>query len=162
MPLALDALVVEAPNLDARDLWQEMERGMPEAFQPFLDILAARAPRGETGELSSQGFGIRMRRRDQGVIQGVDVQVGAAQPTAHLVAEGHEIIPRGAGTAAIAAAPRGTKREKRAALRADVQARRAEGAIGFVPGNPWIAQAWAEQRAAIVGRLETALATTFG
>lgn len=199
----LEALVVDIPpkldQLGAVAVWEEMERGMPEAFQPFLDALAGEAPVGKTGKLAGGGFGIRMRRRSQGLIQGLDVQVGAAAPYTHLVAEGHEIIPRGAGRAAAAgtfadpdasgadllgllndvgverfqeilqaeklgqkARVRGRKKERRAAMRANLRVRREAGAIGFVPGNPFVIETFAEHRAGIVARLEQQLEGTFG
>src|SRR5436190_16201896 len=200
----LQAIVVDIPRALDRmgpvEVWQEMERAMPAAFQPLCDLLAVRAPVGSSGKLASGGFAIRMNRRSQGLIHGIDVQVGAADPVAHLVAEGHAIIPRGPGRAATAAAAsadpqemggaqmlsllrdvgverfqeilqvdklsagsreRGRKRDARATLRAALKARREAGAIGFVAGNPWVEEGWAEQREGIVARLEQELAAAF-
>jgi hypothetical protein len=151
----LQAVVVETPTLAADEWWQEIERVLPEAFQPMLTILADVAPR-RTGKLASSGFNLRMRPHDQGLIHGVDVWVGSGEPYAHLVTEGHEIIPRGPG--------RGGRmtRAARAALRTNLKTRRAAGSQGFVPGNPFVEQTFAEQRGAIVERIERALEMTFG
>lgn len=161
----LSAIVVDIPSdldrLGPTEVWQEMADAMPEAFAPLADLLGERAPR-DSGRLAGSSFTVETRRRSAGLIQGIDVSVGSGDPIAHLVAEGHAIIPRGPDRAAIAAAPRGTKREKRAEFRENVKARRAAGPIGFVPGNPWVEMSFAEQRGNIVAAVEAQLERAFG
>lgn len=156
----LEVVRVEIPpaldRLGPVAVWEELERAMPEAFQPLLDLIAARAPIGPTGKLASSGFGLKMRRRAQGLIHGLDVAVGSPEGHAHLVAEGHEIVPRGGGLGGR------KKREERAALRADLKRRRAAGAAGFVPGNPFVESSVLQMRDAVVARLEQQLRVAFG
>lgn len=146
-----------AKKLDPVAFWERMELSMPGAFQPLANRLQSTAPVGKTGKLARGPFGIRIKRRSQALIAGVEVAVGASQPTAHLVAGGHAIVPRGPTVLR-----KRFKREQRAAIRAGVKARRAAGAIGFVPGNPFVEQSWTAERALVVERVERDLAAAFG
>jgi hypothetical protein len=162
----LETVVIEIPpeleRMNGKEVWQEIQRALPEAFQPLLGVLEEGAPVGKTGKLRQAGFGLRMTAVSAGLINGVKVLVGSGDPVAHLVAEGHEIVPRGPGRDSIDQAPRGKKRQRRAELRASLKARREAGAIGFVPGNPWVEDAFESQRAEIIASLEAQLRRTFG
>jgi hypothetical protein len=131
-------------------LWYAaLERVAPRALVLLAADLRGRAPRGRTGKLA-RGFDVRARRIDRGLVQGVQAEVGARVPYGHLVAEGHRVIPRGPARS-------GTTRSQRASLRSGLKARRAAGAIGFVPGNPFVLQAVAERGPQVIAVLERLL-----
>lgn len=162
----LQAIVVDTPRALDRmgpvEVWQSIQVSLPEAFAPLLELLAVTAPVGKAGKLAGSSFGLRMRPVSAGLIHGVAVLVGSGDPVAHLVAEGHEIVPRGPGRASVEEAPRGRKRQRRAELRANLKARREAGSIGFVLGNPWVERAFEDQRGAIIASVEGQLRRDYG
>jgi len=156
----LETLVIEFPpeldRMNAPGVWQELQAAIPEALQPVLDTIEEGAPV-LTGKLRQAGFGLRMQSITAGLINGVKVLIGSGDPVAHLVAEGHEIIPRGPGRGKTR-----LKRARRAELRAALQSRREAGATGFVPGNPWVEDAFESGRAEVIASLEASLRRSFG
>ena len=127
--------------LDGSRWWAAIERNAPRALVPVANAMRAAAPKGKTGKLS-RGFDLRTKRVSQGFIQGVEVEIVERVPYGHLVESGHQIIARGPGRKGLSPAtlaekgPRGRlMRGRRAQLRRALLARRAAGAIGFVPGR---------------------------
>lgn len=120
--------------------WTAIERNVPRALAPVAVAMKGTAPKGKTGKLS-RGFDIRAKRVNQGFIQGVQAEIGSRTPYGHLVERGHQIIARGPGRKVLGDLEKfgswGTARlrEKRAAFRSALKARRAAGPIGFVPGR---------------------------
>lgn len=149
--IVVDGLPEATRQLRGEAFWDAIARALPEALAPLLEQLAATAPRGRTGRLAADGFRAYVQRHNAGLIQGIDVRIWSDQGYAHLVAEGHRIVPRGPN--------RGPhpSRIARRQLRASLLARQGAGSTGAVPGNPWVTISVAQQRAAIVARLEAAL-----
>lgn len=61
--------------------WEALERIIPRALTPALSAMRDAAPRGRTGKLS-RGFDVRLKRVQQGLIHGLEVDVGLGCPMA--------------------------------------------------------------------------------
>jgi hypothetical protein len=153
--------------------WSALERILPRALTPVLVEMKSVAPRGKTQKLA-RGFDLRLKRIEQGLIHGLQVDVGARKPTGHLVHEGHRIIARGRSRGTLG--PQiGTKIVTRNRLRggfvisepktlavrstrsAELKKRRAAGPIGRVPGNPFAFRVMAQRQAQTIGFIEKLL-----
>lgn len=144
--MSLETFVIEgipplAKALDGERFWALIERHAPRAMSSVANRLKGLAPKGKSGKLS-RGFDVRAKRIRQGLIQGIQVDIGARVPYGHLVERGHNVIPRGPGRKGLSAValsekgPRGKLlRGRRAELRKALLARRASGPIGRVPGR---------------------------
>lgn len=160
--MALDVVMVKRLPTPS-DFWDALMRIVPRALTPTAAKLRSRAPRGKTGKLS-RGFDVRARRISQGLVQGVQAEIGARVPYGHLVAAGHRIVARGPGRRVIGdlekMGPWGVSRARgiRTSLRRSLKARRLAGAIGFVPGHPFEDQTWQEDRGNVVRLIERLLA----
>jgi hypothetical protein len=143
--------------------WAAIERNAPRVLVPTAARLKTTAPRGKSGKLS-RGFDVRAKPVRQGLVQGVQAEIGARVRYGHLVSRGHQIIARGAtrftfsGTARKAIPGRAVL----AAERSKLKARRAAGAIGFVAGDPFVEQAVAADRANIIRLSEKLLEQEVG
>jgi len=129
--------------------WAAIERNATRVLMPLAARLKTTAPRGKTGKLG-RGFDVRAKPVHQGLIQGVEASVGARVPYGHLVSRGHRIIARGAtrfttGARAMKGNPALRGRERTA-----LKLRRQGEALGFVPGDPFVEQAVAAERANII------------
>lgn len=150
----LIGVVVEVPQglleLTGEAVYDEMERDAPRAFQPLVYQLDVDAPVA-SGRMRATGFRAVASRTDAGLIQGVTINVGSGVPYAHLPAFGHAIIPRGPGR-------KRRGKGRRAELRAQLNARRAAGAIGFVPGGGWVEAAVSSRMGEVTAEIERGLA----
>lgn len=133
--------------LDGLRWWDAIERHAPRALTPIVSGLRAVTPKGKTGKLS-RGFDMRTKRISQGLIQGVQVDIGARVPYGHLIERGHQIIPRGPSR----------KGGKKGALRKALKARRLAGSRGFVPGRFFARRALEAGRAQTLSLLERLIA----
>lgn len=138
--------------LDGEAWWAAIERHAPRAMMPAAHAMRQTAPKGKTGKLS-RGFDVRAKRIRQGLIQGVQVEIGARVPYGHLVERGHQIIARGPQRKGIK-----LTRERRKELRTSLKARRAAGAIGHVPGRFFGREAVEQRRSQIMSLLEKLVA----
>lgn len=158
--------------------WAALERILPRALAPALVAMKTAAPRGRSGKLA-RGFDLRLQRIQQGLVHGLQVDVGARVPYGHLVHGGHKIIARGRGRGSHGAVI-GTKqvtvtrhalllsgqeatrqevvtRNVRSTRAAELTTRRAAGAIGRVAGNPFAAWVLQQRQAQTVGLVEKLL-----
>jgi hypothetical protein len=150
--MPLDVQVIERqPVPTGTRFWDAVMRIVPLAFAPTATRMQLRAPRGKTGKLARR-VQVRAKRVSQGFIQGVEVQFIVGVPYGHLVAQGHRIIARGEQRKGLKLST--VDRTKR---RTALKRRRAAGAAGFVPANPFATQTLAEDRAAAIGRIESGL-----
>jgi hypothetical protein len=161
MPLetvVLEGLPELRRRLDPQRWWDAIMRIAPRTLIPTAARLPALAPRGKSGKMR-RGFDVRVKRISQGLIQGVEAQIGARVPYGHLVTEGHRIIARGRTRFTFS----GTKRKAipgrkvLAAERTALKLRRQGTGLGFVPGNPFVVNAVAQDRPRIVGLAEKLL-----
>lgn len=166
----LETLVVEKPDprkLDPARWWMALQRIVPRAMTPSAAKLGSRAPRGKKGRL--RRFSVRAKPISQGLVQGVQAEIGSPARHAHLVAFGHRIIPRGPSRKRLSITTvRISKRTGRQVVsvregfdptaRQRLRERRARGAIGFVPGHPFEDTVWREDQAQIVRLIEKLLA----
>lgn len=134
-------------GFDPTRWWVAIERNIPRAMLPVAHAMRSTAPKGRTGKLS-RGFEVKAKPVSQGLVQGVEVQIGSRSPYAHLVERGHQIIARGPGR------KKGLKRERRAELRSRLKARREAGPIGFVPGRFFGRIALDQRREQVLSLLE--------
>ena len=146
--LRIDGIERVQRATEPRRWWEAIRRLTPLAMHPVTQELPAAAPK-RTGQLARAGFSVRVRAVAQGLIHGLEVDIGSPIPTAHLVEGGHRKIPRGPSG--------GTRRERRKALKE----RRAIGSQGFVPGR-FFARSTAQRREAqTVALLEQLLRRDF-
>lgn len=150
MPLEI-AVIERQPVPDGTRFWDAVMRILPVALASTAARMQLRAPRGKTGKLSRR-IQIRTVRVNQGFVQGVEGQFVVAVPYGHLVARGHRIIARGAQRKGLRLSKTERKTRRTALLR-----RRAAGAIGFVPADPFALQTLTEDRALMIQRIETGL-----
>ena len=146
-------------KLDPQRWWEAILRIAPRTLAPTAARLPSLAPRGKTGKLR-RGFDVRARRINQGFIQGIEAAIGARVPYGHLVTEGHRIIARGKTRFTFSGTARKAIPGKKvlAAERSALKLRRQGAGLGFVPGNPFVRTAVAQDRARIVGLVEKLLA----
>lgn len=154
--VAFEGVVVEvSPQLrrllNGRSVMEALERAAPRAMILVAADIRARAPRGKTGKLG-RGFDVAARRI-RGLAGGVEVAIGARVPYGHLVAGGHRIIARGPTRK-----DRRLSRVARAAARSSLKQRRILGGRGFVPGNPFVTDAFASRGPDAVRLLERLIA----
>lgn len=170
--MSLQVTVVNRPP-DAEQFWAAMGRVVPRSLGGTAAKMAATAPHGKSGKLGRR-VDIIARRVNQGLIQGIEVLFGVGVRYGHLVAGGHRIIARGAASGhgqvigqktVIRNRLRGgaVASEKvivpvRETRRAALLRRRGEGAIGFVPGNPWAVAVFQEDQPGNVQLIERGLA----
>ncbi|HWP38944.1 MAG TPA: hypothetical protein VNL18_15465 [Gemmatimonadales bacterium] len=130
--------------------WETMERLIPRALTPVAAAARAAAPQGRTGRLRRRPFEVRTKR---GFALGtvITAEIGTRLPYGHLPERGHRIIPRGPQRKGVP-----LSRARRKELRSGLKARRAQGAIGFVPGQFFTRRAW-EQHEEQTRRLLEAL-----
>jgi len=133
--------------LDPNRWWAAIERNAPRALAPVVNAMRSAAPKGRTGKLA-RGFDTRTKRINQGLIQGVQVDIGSRVPYGHLVERGHKIIARGPGRSGA----------KKGALRTALKARRSAGAIGFVAGRFFGQRTLQARGAQVMSLLERLLA----
>lgn len=162
----IDGLERALRATDPARWWEAIARHAPRAMIPLARAMANAAPKGRTGKLS-RGFDVRAQRIQQGLIQGVQVDIGSRVPYGHLVERGHRIVPRGRGfKLTIRNRLRGgfvISEEIRQRSRGgqSLKARRA-GATGFVPGRFFGARTFASQGDQVIGLLERLLEQDFG
>lgn len=144
MPLQV-AVISRPPT--AGKFWDVMLRIVPRALAGTAARMAATAPHGKTGKLSRR-VDVRVRRINQGLVQGVQADFVVGVRYGHLVVRGHRNIPRGPGR-------RGANK---GVLRSALKARRSAGATGFTPGNPFADQAFTQSRSAVIATIERMLA----
>lgn len=168
MAAAFEGVVVEiSPQLrrllNGRSILDALERAAPRAMAVVAAELRARAPRGKTGQLG-RGFDVDVRRV-VGLAGGVQVTIGARVPYGHLVAGGHRIIARGPTRKQVSITTvRISKRTGRQVVstrlgidptsRLALRRRRALGSTRFVPGNPFVQEAFAAREPEVVNLLE--------
>lgn len=162
MPLEV-SVIERRPVPDGRRFWYAVAGVLPRAAGGTAAKMQLRAPHGASGKLSRR-VDVRVILVNQGLVQGVEAQFIVAVPYGHLLARGHRIIPRGPGRAGLAPATRGEKgargrliRGRRAELRSALMARRAGGAIGFVPADPFALGSLREDQGTIVRAIERGL-----
>lgn len=128
--------------------WEALERIIPRALTPALSAMRDAAPRGRTGKLS-RGFDVRLKRVQQGLIHGLEVDVGARVPYGHLVHGGHRIVARGPQR-------KGLTRARRGELRSALKERRLSP-HGRVLGYPFAFQVLQRQLPQAIGLIEKLL-----
>lgn len=138
-------------RLDPRRWWGAIMRIAPRTLAPTAARLPRLAPRGRTGKLG-RGFDVRAKRISQGLVEGVQAEIGARVRYGHLVTGGHRIIARGATRFTFSGTARRPipGRAVLAAERTKLKLRRLGVGLGFVPGNPFVEQAVAADRVTIV------------
>jgi len=183
MTAPLNAIVITGAEEARRKLvparwWAALLQIAPRALMPTASKLRSRAPKGESGKLS-RGFDVRAKPISQGFIQGVQAEIGARVSYGHLVTRGHQVIARGRGRGTkgavigsravvvtrraltlggqIATRQESVTRVIRSTRSAELKARRAAGALGFVPGNPFAEQTFLEDRVQIIRLIEKLL-----
>jgi hypothetical protein len=178
MTAPLQAIVVTGAEEARRKMvparwWAALLGIAPRALTPTAAKLKSRAPRGRSGKLS-RGFDVRAKPIHQGFIQGVQAEIGARVSYGHLVTRGHQVIARGRGrgTKGAQIGNRTVTRNRmrggfvvservtlavRSTRAAELKARRAAGALGFVPGNPFAEQTFLEDRVQIIRLIEKLL-----
>lgn len=169
--MPLDVQVVERqPVPDGMRFWDVVTRMLPLALAPTAARLQLRAPRGKTGKLARR-VDVRAVRVSQGFVQGVEAQFIVPVRYGHLVTGGHRIIPRGPARGVVIGSKTVIRNRLRGGFVASesvsmpvretrgvaLRRRLAAGSIGFVPGNPFALQTVAEDRAALIQRIETGL-----
>lgn len=170
MVAQLETLVVDKPHpraLDPARWWMVLQHIVSRALVPTAAKLGSRAPRGKKGRL--RHFSVRAKPISQGLIRGVQAEIGGPARHGHLVAFGHRIIPRGPSRRRLSITTvRISKRTGRQVVsvregfdptsRQRLKERRARGAIGFVPGHPFEDTVWREDQAQVVRLIEKLLA----
>jgi len=169
--MPLDVQVIERqPVPDGIRFWDAVTRILPLALAATATRMQLRAPRGKSGKLARR-VDVRAVRVNQGFVQGVEAQFVVAVPYGHLVTGGHRIIPRGPERGAVTGSKTVIRNRLRGGFVASesvsvpvretrgvaLRRRRAAGSIGFVAGNPFALQTIAEDRAALIQRIETGL-----
>ena len=152
-----------------RELWGVIQRVVPRAFAVTAARMQALAPRGKTRKLSRR-VDIRVTPSHAGGIFGGGVQVDfvTGVPYGHLVTEGHDVIARGPTRRQVSiTTARISKHTGRQVTttrfgfdpmsRILLAKRRAAGAIGRVPGNPFAQLALQETRAQAIANVEAGL-----
>lgn len=158
--MAFNAVVIQgvekaAAGHDPRRWQDALERALPIAYQPVLSESQSRAPRGRTGKLAAS-VRLQIRRISQGLIAGIEVLLGTGVRYGHLVERGHQIIPRGPSRSGR------LTRGRRAELRSGLKVRRAQGAVGFVPGRPFMEPVAVGQHEQTVARVEDEMRRILG
>lgn len=146
--------------------WEAIERHASRAMIPVARAMANAAPKGKSGKLG-RGFDVRTQRIRQGLIQGVQVDIGARVPYGHLVERGHKIVPRGRGSKVVTrhrllggfVITEQVRQRSRGG--ASLKTRRA-GASGFVPGRFFGERTFRSQADQVVGLLSRLLEQDFG
>lgn len=136
--------------LTPRRYWSALLRILPRAMTPVLVAMRAAAPRGETGKLS-RGFDVRVQPIRQGLIYGIEVDVGARVPYGHLVEFGHRIVPRGPQRKGLK-----LSRARRKELRTRLQSRQLQ-ARGQVAGVGFAVSTLQARQGQVIGLVERLL-----